>query len=447
VVRRAGPPTAVAGIALALAIGAPGAGAAPLSGPDRPFATPAAKPGSAYAAKSGLNRHQLRRKIAAQVHAQGGVKGVEVIDIDARKRRELYSSNAGKPLLLASNTKLFTTAAFLDHFGPSQRFTTRLFMRGHRNGPHRGKLVGSLVLVGAGDPALASGSFARANGLPQTRIGPLAAAVRKAGIHRIDGNIKADPTIFDSKAFPPESGITPEGELGTMSGLEYNSGFHDGSPSANPAKEAGETLIRVLRKKGVKVTGHVKVGGTPARLLRKQPLGKVKSPRTDALIAQVNTPSNDMWAEMLVKRLVASGTRPGTTARGVKRIEHYAHGIGVHVHLQNGSGLSRRDRASAGNVAKLLRQMDRTRNGAAYRHSLAKPCQTGTVADRMCGTAAEHRCRTKTGTLRDVSALSGYCDVGRHRLAFSILMNHVTDFDAAHRHQDRIAALVARYRP
>ena len=96
---------------------------------------------------------------------------------------------------------------------------------------------------------------------------------------------------------------------------------------------------------------------------------------------------------------------------------------------------------------KLLRQMDLSKNSAAYRHSLAKPCQTGTVAERMCGTAAKHHCRTKTGTLRDVSALSGYCDVGRHRLAFSILMNNVSDFDAAHKHQDRIAALVARYRP
>ncbi len=438
----------VTGAALACALGgASNAAGAPFAGPDRPFATPAAKPGTPYAAKSGLNRHQLRRKLAAQVRAQGGVKGVEVVDLDARKRRQLFAANASKRLLLASNSKLFTTAAVLDHFGSRERFATRLYARGRRVGSSRARLKGSLVLVGAGDPALASGSFARAHNLPQTRIGPLAAAVKKAGIRRIDGNIKADPTIFDSRALPPESGITPEGELGTLAGLEYNSGFADSGPLPNPPKEAAQALVKVLEKKGVKLKGRVKVGGTPSRLLAGKPLGKVKSPTTAELVAEVNTPSNDMWAEMLTKRLVATGKRRGTTAGGVKRIEHFSRRIGVHVHLQNGSGLSRRNKASAGNVVKLLRVMNGTSNGAAYRHSLAKPCQTGTVSQRMCGTAAEHRCRTKTGTLRDVSALSGYCKAGRHLLAFSVLMNNVTDFDAAHKHQDRIAALIARYHP
>ena len=43
--------------------------------------------------------------------------------------------------------------------------------------------------------------------------------------------------------------------------------------------------------------------------------------------------------------------------------------------------------------------------------------RTGTIATRMRGTAAQDRCRAKTGTLRDVSALAGYCttDVGRAR--------------------------------
>lgn len=439
----------MAGIALALAlsVASSATAASPLTGPDRPFATPAAKPGTEYAAKAGLDAHQLRRKIAEQVHAQGGVKGVKVVDLDRGAHRTLYDSLPGRRLLLASNSKLFTTAAFLDQFGPQQTFATRLYARGHRAGPANGRLEGSLALVGAGDPALASGSFAHAVGLPVTRLGPLVAAVKRAGIHRVDGNLTADPTIFDSMAMPRESGITPENELGTLSGLEYDSGFDGGLPAASPARAAGRALVKILERHGVKVKGSVKVGSTPAGLRQSKPLGKVVSPTTAALIAQVNTPSNDMWAEVLTKRLVATGRKPGTTARGVKRIERFSRAAGANVSLQNGSGLSRRNRASAGDVVSLLRFMDGSPNATTYRRSLAKPCQTGTVAERMCGTAAEHHCRTKTGTLRDVSALSGYCQAGGHRLAFSILMNDVTDFDAAHHHQDRIAALVARYRP
>ena len=60
---------------------------------------------------------------------------------------------------------------------------------------------------------------------------------------------------------------------------------------------------------------------------------------------------------------------------------------------------------------------------------------------------AQGRCRAKTGTLTAVSALSGYCTApGGRVIAFSILMNRV-DVEAAHVAQDKMAALIARYRP
>jgi D-alanyl-D-alanine carboxypeptidase/D-alanyl-D-alanine-endopeptidase (penicillin-binding protein 4) len=444
-----GPPIAIAAtLALGLGLGiAQSATAAPFRGPDSPIATRPAIPGSSYASKSGLSAKQLRRQLAKQVHAQSGIKGVKVVDLDAHRHRTLFASSPGRSMILASNSKLFTTAAFLEHYGPRQRFATRLWVRGHRTGAAHRRLHGSLVLVGAGDPALAAGSFGHSFHLPLTRIGPLAKAVKKAGIRRLDGDIRADPTIFDSQRMPSETGITPENELGSLSGLEYDSGFKNGLPVASPAKEAGDALRNALKAAGVKVKGRVQVGGAPASLLKTKPLGSVKSPPTASLIAQVNTPSNDTWAEMLTKRLAAGAKRQGTTARGVKRIKGFARGIGVSVQLENGSGLSRLNRSSPSDVVKLLGHMNGVKDGATYRRSLAVPCHSGTVAQRMCGTAADGNCRTKTGTLRDVSALSGYCQAGRHRLAFSILMNAVTNFDEAHKGQDRMAALIARYRP
>jgi D-alanyl-D-alanine carboxypeptidase/D-alanyl-D-alanine-endopeptidase (penicillin-binding protein 4) len=428
----------------------PGAAwAAALPGPDQPFRTPTAKPGSAQASKKPLGRSGLRRKLRHELQAQGGANGAYVMDLDAKHNAALFSSNAGATRILASNAKLFTTAAALESFGAGRRFTTRLWARGKRTGGRNRRLDGSLALVGSGDPALASGSFAHAHNLPLTRIRPLAAAVRKKGIKKVDGNIKADPSIFDAQLQPHQTGVTQDpGDLGSLSGLEFNSGFASGTTrSSSPAAMAGEALKQALKAEGVKVTGKVMVGPVPGRLKKHAPLAAVDSPALAAMIGEVNTPSNATWAEMLTKRLAAGGKKPGTTARGVQRIESFAKQVGSHVSLENGSGLSRIDVSSAKDVVLLLKAMNKRGDAGVFRHSLALACGSGTVAQRMCGTAAAHNCRTKTGTLRDVSALSGYCNAHGHRIAFAILMNGVSNFDAAHKHQDQMAAFISRYKP
>ena len=69
--------------------------------------------------------------------------------------------------------------------------------------------------------------------------------------------------------------------------------------------------------------------------------------------------------------------------------------------------------------------------GDDFIDDLALAGHEGTVADRMQGTAADGRCRTKTGTLTGVSNLSGYCFNGDGKtMIFSILMGGVRDLDA-----------------
>jgi len=93
----------------------------------------------------------------------------------------------------------------------------------------------------------------------------------------------------------------------------------------------------------------------------------------------------------------------------------------------------------------LLDAIKRRPGAATYRRALPLAGEEGTVAQRMNGTAADGRCRTKTGTLAAVSALSGYCRAGHGLVAFSILMNSV-DVGVARSAQDRMAELIARYR-
>jgi D-alanyl-D-alanine carboxypeptidase/D-alanyl-D-alanine-endopeptidase (penicillin-binding protein 4) len=70
--------------------------------------------------------------------------------------------------------------------------------------------------------------------------------------------------------------------------------------------------------------------------------------------------------------------------------------------------------------------------------------RNGTLYRRMRGTAAQDRCHAKTGTLRDVSTLAGYCTtVGGRRVAFAFLMNATTTW-RSHPLQDAMTAALAR---
>jgi D-alanyl-D-alanine carboxypeptidase/D-alanyl-D-alanine-endopeptidase (penicillin-binding protein 4) len=149
---------------------------------------------------------------------------------------------------------------------------------------------------------------------------------------------------------------------------------------------------------------------------------------------------------MLLKRLAASGGKKGTTARGADKAENFAQRAGSNAKLVNGSGLSRTNRSSPGNVGKLLVHMARENDlDRAFRKSLAVAGRTGTLSSRMRGSAAEGKCHAKTGTIDGVSALSGYCKSRSGLVAFSILMNGV-NVDTARRAQDAMAAAIARYK-
>jgi D-alanyl-D-alanine carboxypeptidase/D-alanyl-D-alanine-endopeptidase (penicillin-binding protein 4) len=392
-----------------------------------------------------ISRSALQHSLTRQMHRVGGSSGAFVSDLAASRHRTLFSWASRSRRILASNTKLFTMAAVLDRFGARRTFETRAYPR-PANAVDGHTLRGSLVVVGAGDPALGKAGFAHRHGLPLTPLGELAGGVRRAGIKRVNGKLLVDDTVFDRRRGIPSSGVDASGELGPLSGLSYNSGIVHGHYAKNPELVAARALKRKLRAVGVHVRGRIALASLRARALRRAPLAGVSSPTVGGLLGATLKPSSNFFAEMLLKRLAASraGAR-GTTRRGVRKVQRFAHRVGTAVSMENGSGLSRSNRASPRQVGHLLAAMDRRTGGKVYRRSLPLAGREGTVAGRMNGTAAEGRCRAKTGTLIGVSALSGYCEAGHGRVAFSILMNSV-DVNAARRAQDRMAALIARYR-
>jgi serine-type D-Ala-D-Ala carboxypeptidase/endopeptidase (penicillin-binding protein 4) len=395
----------------------------------------AAAPAAAASAKCEAMRRAL-------LSGGGAASGLVVID---ESSGTICTQAPNRPLPLASNMKLFTTATALARLGPQHRIPTRLYADGWIG--LDGVLHGSLYLRGGGDPALGSPAFyGRYLGGLGTNLLSLKAQLRDAGIERVTGRLYADDTIFDRLRGVADSDYGTSPYIGPLSGLAFNLGYRDSRASgfaSDPARVAASALGRALRGAGIALRAGSALAVTPSDA---QLVGEVRSPTVERLAEATNVPSNNFYAETLIKLLGARFGGVGTTTAGAAVVERFIRSLGTNVHAVDGSGLTRANRARPWDVVRLLDSMHSNEVADEFIQGLPIAGSEGTVADRMEGTAAAGRCRTKTGTLTGVSALSGYCFNRSGRImVFSILMASVRDLGLAHREQDRIAALVASY--
>ncbi|MBA3839420.1 MAG: D-alanyl-D-alanine carboxypeptidase/D-alanyl-D-alanine-endopeptidase [Thermoleophilaceae bacterium] len=360
----------------------------------------------------------------------------------AEGRRPLYARRAGTPRVLASNAKLFTTAAALGRLGPDATFETRVLSAG---APSGGVVSGNLYVRGGGDPAFGSAAFVRrAYGSGAASVETLAAQVRAAGVTRVTGAVVGDEALFDSRRGGPASGYRPSIYVGPLSALPFNRGLANPSGRAfqsNPPAFTAGVLDRALEQAGVSVAGRPRAGRAPGGAVE---VTKVSSPGLGRLAALTNKPSDNFFAEILLKGLGARSGGGGTTAAGARQATVFARQRGASARLVDGSGLSRGNRASPQAVVRLLEGVRSTPSFPSFFESLAVAGRDGTLRRRMTGGAARGNCRGKTGTLAGVSTLSGYCRTrGGRNVSFSFLMNGVSP-PAARRLQDRMTETLAR---
>lgn len=372
----------------------------------------------------------------------GSYSGAYVTDLSTG--RVLYQHNANTGRLPASVEKLYTTATALARFGPSATLTTSILGRGIRQGT---TYVGTLYLRGGGDPTFGSAWFDRANYGTGATVQQLAANfVRATGIRALQGKLVADETPFDPNRGTPATGNQPSTDVeGELSALAYDRGWESADGSTffpRPAVQAGQQLVAALRSAGVRMPRRTSVsaGATPTAATT---LASVASPSIAALIALTNAPSDNFFAEMLLKDLGARFGGAGTTVAGARVVRvQMAQSFSIHPRLNDGSGLSRYDLTTPAQVVTLLRNLA---GDPGFTRSLAVAGETGTLHDEMKATYAQGRCSGKTGTLHDVSNVVGYCHArDGHTLAFAFLMNGIYP-DYAHPIQDRMQVALARY--
>lgn len=380
----------------------------------------------------------LRTTLDRAMREAGPASGAYVAD----GGRPVYSRRATVPRILASNTKLFTTAALLGRLQPDGTVTTRVLADG---GPSNGTVAGNLYLRGGGDPAFGSSAFVgRAYGSGAASAEGLAQQVRAAGVTRVSGAVVGDEGLFDSRRGGPASGGRPSIYVGPLSALAYNRGLANPGGRAfqsNPPAFAAGAFDRALERAGVSVAGRPRAGRAPGGA---NEVASIASPSIARLAALTNKPSDNYFAEVLLKTLGARAGGGGTTASGARVAAAYARSRGAAATLTDGSGLSRGNRASPRSVARLLQSVRSTPSSQAFFDSLAIAGRDGTLARRMRGGAARGNCRAKTGTLVGVSSLSGYCRTrGGRTVVFSFLMNGISPV-RARALQDRMAEAIAR---
>ena len=158
-------------------------------------------------------------------------------------------------------------------------------------------------------------------------------------------------------------------------------------------------------RQGGSWSGKVRDGHVPpaARLIATQ-----ESPPLAMLIRDINKFSNNVMTQQLFLTLGAAGGEPGNPARGATAVRGLLTARGIpapELILENGCGLSRVERISAGTLAAVLIDAWKSQWMPELMASLPVSGVDGTMQRRNVASGAAHM---KTGMLEDTRAVAGY---------------------------------------
>jgi D-alanyl-D-alanine carboxypeptidase/D-alanyl-D-alanine-endopeptidase (penicillin-binding protein 4) len=195
-----------------------------------------------------------------------------------------------------------------------------------------------------------------------------------------------------------------------------------------------------FREAGGRFDGRVRDGTVPPGA---KPFAVLESPPLYDIVRDVNKLSNNVMARQLFLTLATSANASGaTTARAADAVYRWLAARRLRMPglvLENGSGLSRNERVSAGSLARLLAAADASSVREEFTSSLAVAAIDGTVQRRFRNGSVAGQALLKTGSLEGVRALAGYViDADGRRWMVVVLVNHPN----ATRAQDAIDNLV-----
>lgn len=221
-----------------------------------------------------------------------------------------------------------------------------------------------------------------------------------------------------------------------------------GLPILNPTQYFLEHFREALVAEGISVaqTSVAESQGIPEG----KEVANIESPPLAKLLLETNQESNNLYAEVLLRRIGVSGNGDSSEI-GIKKLGEVLTNLGVNpesYNLIDGSGLSRQNLVSPQAIVQTLKGMAQTPEASIYRNSLPTAGVNGTLRRRFLNTLAVGNLQAKTGTLTGVSALSGYLNIaGFQPLVFSIIVNQSSQSSTRQRQAiDEIILLLTRLR-
>lgn len=418
-------------------------------------------------------RASLRRSIDSAVNAPEFANAFwGILIVDPATGDTLYSHDAGKLFMPASNQKIVTGGAALAQLGPDYTYRTAFAARGS---VRDSTLRGDLVVIGRGDPTISD--HMRKDAMEPLRA--LADSLRAHGISRIAGRI-----VAGGDAFPgPVLGYGwdwDDLDYGYGAGVDellFNEGFtlvtayggeKPGAPvrvTTKPTKRGPKVRVTALtvaaptdsgaRKPeltfrydslsgGVLVEGAIVAGDsadeevahrvpkqayldalaeafgdrgiriTDARrdsTVRVDTLFTLVSPPLREILPALEKPSQNQIAEVLFRTLALEKTGVGTPDSGRKVIERQLAAWGAKPEgaaVRDGSGLSRHDYVSPETLVRVLAAIRSDTAFHVFYDALPVAGVDGTISKRMRGTPAEGNVHAKTGSVDKARSLSGY---------------------------------------
>jgi D-alanyl-D-alanine carboxypeptidase/D-alanyl-D-alanine-endopeptidase (penicillin-binding protein 4) len=399
------------------------------------------------------------------------------------------ATNESVPMNPASTMKLVTTYAALNLLGPAYTWRTEAFATGSLR---KDILDGDLVIRGGGDPKLVIESLwllisrIRAYGVRDIRGDVvLDKSAFEPFVH--------DPGLFDGEVTRPYNagpdalllnfkaltlGFVPDLETrtvrvvatpmlagmrlpGAVRGIEGNCGDWrarlqaDFSDPMTPVFRGAYALSCGEKTWPVSVLGHTQYFAAAFRELWESSggiwTGKVHEGPVPAdarrialhessglaeVIRDINKFSNNVMARQLFLTIGAEVSRqPGNAERAAQAVRGWlaSRGIGMpELVLENGSGLSRKERISAASLARLLEDAYAGALMPEFMSSLPLVGVDGTMKKRNGASGSAH---IKTGLLADVRAIAGYvlAASGRRYVVVAII-NHPNARDAQPAH-------------
>jgi D-alanyl-D-alanine carboxypeptidase/D-alanyl-D-alanine-endopeptidase (penicillin-binding protein 4) len=412
--------------------------------------------------------HPLQQKVEFSIHI-----------INANSGETVYSHNAKKVLIPASNMKIVVTAAALEYLGPDYEYITRI-----------GLCDDTLVVIGSGDPLLGDEKISyKHNRQAKWLFEEIAAALRKYGMETIN-DIIIDTTIFDDQRVHPN---WPRDDLNRwyaceVSGLNFNNNcieisaennagkiainidpptsyvefinkvsttsqgrsaigaYRNSTPNKitlrgkckdsvgpfdvaieNPAGFFGFLLAENLKKAGITAKGHI-IEKAFDKSCNFRLLVECSTPIVDCL-QRCNKDSLGLAAEALLKTIAAERSlvrKNGSWTGGQKAISEYLLQLDLddsQFYIDDGSGLSHHNRFSAYAITKVIFNVYKSDNWQMYKESLAVGGVDGTISKYFKEHEYKGNIFGKTGYIRGAKSFSGVCSTQECDYIFSILAN------------------------